>query len=216
MRPMEQETARAWGAPPPGEPAPAVPRRLYSIGHSRHTLEHFLGLLAAHQIAVLVDVRSQPYSWHAPQFNRQRLEPAVAAAGLRYVFLGWELGGRPAERDFYDAAGHVLYERVARAPRFADGLARVAAEAARARVALLCSEEDPAACHRRLLLGPVLARRGLPLDHIRGDGRLETEAALQCAEAGGQLPLLEPAQEAAWRSIRSVSPSGRRPSSSAR
>jgi hypothetical protein len=43
---------------------------IYSIGHSRHAAEHFVALLRAPEIALLVDVRSHPASKWAPQFGK--------------------------------------------------------------------------------------------------------------------------------------------------
>lgn len=150
----------------------------FSIGHSRHPLAVFLQLLAQHDIAVVADLRSMPYSRFSPQFSRRALEDAIAAAGRGYVFLGDELGGRPRDPAYYDAQGHVRYGERAIAPDFLRGIARLEAEIARHRVALLCSEENPTHCHRRLLVGRVLAAGGVTLDHIRGDGRIEPEYAL--------------------------------------
>ncbi|TMQ12660.1 MAG: DUF488 domain-containing protein, partial [Deltaproteobacteria bacterium] len=95
-----------------------------------------------------------------------------------YVFLGAELGGRPSDPACYDEHGHVLYGRRARSSEFQAGIARLEAELARQRVAMMCSEENPEQCHRRLLVGRVLAARGVAIDHIRGDGRIEPESAL--------------------------------------
>ncbi|RLS46864.1 MAG: DUF488 family protein [Planctomycetota bacterium] len=64
-------------------PTLVVPeRRLFTIGHSNHTDEHFLGLLRQHEIDVLVDVRTQPYLQYSPQFNRAAWArpPAFASA----------------------------------------------------------------------------------------------------------------------------------------
>jgi uncharacterized protein (DUF488 family) len=43
---------------------------------------------------------------------------------------------------------------------------------------MLCSEEDPRICHRRLLVGRVLTTRGIPVRHIRGDGSVVREEDL--------------------------------------
>jgi len=51
----------------------------WTIGHSAAELDELFRLLAAQGIQVLVDVRSSPYSQHAPQANRELLE-AVATA----------------------------------------------------------------------------------------------------------------------------------------
>ena len=59
-----------------------------TIGHSSHSLEHFLELLRQHRVEVLVDARSRPYSRFAPHFSRAPIERAVVEAGLRYLYLG--------------------------------------------------------------------------------------------------------------------------------
>jgi uncharacterized protein (DUF488 family) len=43
---------------------------------------------------------------------------------------------------------------------------------------MLCSEEDPRRCHRRLLVTRVLTARGIPVLHIRGDGTVVREEDL--------------------------------------
>jgi uncharacterized protein (DUF488 family) len=194
--------------------------RLFSIGHSNHSVETFLDLLELHRVEVLADVRSHPYSRFAPHFDSGSLRKAVVDARMKYLFLGKELGGRPEGDEFYDLDGHVLYSRVAEAPFFLDGIRRLEAGAAAYRVAILCSEEDPSGCHRRLLVGRALRMRGIVLDHIRGDGRLQTEAELEVEErqrrTKGQATLFEGREEKAWRSIRSVLQRGPRQSSSRR
>ena len=45
---------------------------LYSIGHSTHPIETFVGLLQMHGVTALVDVRSHPYS--AEQSGSRRTE----------------------------------------------------------------------------------------------------------------------------------------------
>lgn len=44
---------------------------IYTIGHSTHSLEHFIALLRQYGINALCDVRSSPYSRMNPQFNRE-------------------------------------------------------------------------------------------------------------------------------------------------
>ena len=195
--------------------------RLYSIGHSNHALETFLKLLRQHRIEVLVDARSHPYSKFAPHFDAPSLKQAVIGAGMKYLFMGKELGGRPDGDEFYDAEGHVLYWRVAESHLFLDGIGRLETGITKYRVALMCSEENPSACHRRLLVGRVLTTHGVQLEHIRGDGSIQTEAELEAEEqrgcAEGQIGFFdEPHQEKAWRSIQSVLQRGRRQTSSER
>ena len=188
--------------------------RLLTIGHSNHSMEHFLELLAQHSVQVVADVRSRPYSKYTTQFDREALAEALRLAGFRYVYLGGELGGRPRGDHYYDAAGHVLYDKVVESPGFQAGVARLEEGLRQYVVATLCAEEDPAGCHRRLLVGRVLGGRGVAVEHIRGDGRLQTEAELSAAEPhDGQLSLFEEI-EAPWKSVPLVSPKKRQSSSS--
>lgn len=156
---------------------------LLTIGHSNHALDVFLRLLRQHSIEAVADVRTVPWSRYVPAFNAKRLREALAECGIDYVPLGAELGGRPAGEEFYDEQGHVLYGRLAASPAFQKGIDRVLRGAQSHRIALLCSEEDPSRCHRHLLIGRVLRERGVTLSHIRGDGRIETEAGLAAREA---------------------------------
>jgi uncharacterized protein (DUF488 family) len=186
------------------------PTTILTIGHSNHSIEKLVGLLTAGGVEVVVDTRSQPYSKYTTQFNREALQSAIAGAGMKYLYLGRELGGRPDGAEFYDGDGHVLYGKVADSRLFLEGIERVQAGAERYRVALLCAEEDPRDCHRRLLVARVLAERGVAvISHIRGDGHLQSEEEL-LAEIDAehperaQLALFDPPEVDEWKSTRSV------------
>jgi uncharacterized protein (DUF488 family) len=191
--------------------------RVLTIGHSNHTTGHFLGLLKSHGVEVLVDTRSQPYSKYSTQFDQKDLKAALGHAGIRYLYLGRELGGRPEGEEFYDEDGHVLYDRVAGTPQFQEGLSRLETGIREYQVAMLCAEENPAACHRRLLVGRVLLDRGIRVEHIRGDGRIQTEEEVvaEMDPNRDQLPLFEKAEAEPWKSIPSVLRKKRQNNSSA-
>lgn len=57
---------------------------LWIIGHSTHPIEEFIGLLKAHGLQRLVDVRTIPCSRYNPQFNADTLAVSLAQAGLHY------------------------------------------------------------------------------------------------------------------------------------
>lgn len=179
---------------------------VFTVGHSNHTVEHFLGLLQSHAIQVVVDTRSQPYSKYAVQFDHDALKAALQASGIQYVYLGRELGGRPAGDEFYDEGGHVLYDRVASTSSFQEGLSRLERGIREHTVALVCAEENPAECHRRLLIGRVLSDHGIRVEHIRGDGRVqsEDEVALEADPTRDQLALFQKVEAEPWKSIPSV------------
>ncbi len=190
---------------------------VYTIGHSNHTMETFLDLLRGQHIQVLIDTRSSPFSRYAPQFNKDSLKQAVEAAGLKYGFFGRHLGGRPDDESLYDEDGRVVYSQVAKTFLFNDGLDRLIQGMQTHRVALLCSEENPSLCHRRLLISRVLYEQGFAVHHIRGSGCVQSESDLRREEDDAQSAQLglfgEETRE--WKSIQSVLPKARLSTSSA-
>ena len=146
---------------------------VFTIGHSTHSESYFLELLAMHGADVVGDVRSVPYSRFNPQFNRETLEEALKRKGLRYVFLGKELGARSEDRSCY-FRGRVQYARLAQTALFQSGIDRVIDGAKRYRIALMCAEKEPLECHRALLVAGALASHGIPIFHIHADGHIES------------------------------------------
>jgi hypothetical protein len=82
----------------------------FTIGHSNHEFPAWLALLRRHAVEVVVDTRSSPYSKYVPQFDKELMQRSLEQAGIRYLFLGAELGGRPANPAYYDAKGRVRYD----------------------------------------------------------------------------------------------------------
>jgi uncharacterized protein (DUF488 family) len=144
---------------------------VYTIGHSNHTIERLLALLRQHDIAVLADVRSTAFSRYNPQFNAGPLQASLAAAGIRYERFQ-ALGGKPDDADLLQADGTPDYDRIEATPGFRQALLRLMEIAATARVAIMCSEADPNACHRERLIAPALRRAGVEVRHILADGSL--------------------------------------------
>ena len=161
------------GAGDGGDAESAV--RIFTIGHSNHSLEVFLRLLRCHGIEVVADVRSVPHSRFSPHFSRGRLAAALAAAQLGYTYLGRELGGRPTDPACYEN-GRIRYARVARSAAFRVGVAGLLASARRQRVAVMCAERAPLRCHRTLLVARALEASGADVTHILADGGVEPQA----------------------------------------
>jgi uncharacterized protein (DUF488 family) len=133
-----------------------------TIGHSNHPIERFVDLLKAGGVALLVDVRSMPYSRRYPQFGKERLAKSLAAAGIGYVHEGAALGGKPEGGGDYDA--------LAARPAFQDALGRLIERAESTTLCLMCAEKEPLDCHRTVLVSRRLAERGVPVDHLLADG----------------------------------------------
>jgi uncharacterized protein (DUF488 family) len=151
---------------------------IYTVGHSNVSMEAFVALLRLHAITAIADVRSHPYSRFLPHFSQPALRAALHEAEIRYVFLGRELGARPADAACY-VDGKAVYARIAATPLFAAGLERLRRGATTERIALLCAEKDPITCHRAILVCRPLRAPDLAIAHILADGSLETHGALE-------------------------------------
>jgi uncharacterized protein (DUF488 family) len=148
---------------------------IFTVGHSNHPLPHFLQLLQQHQITALGDIRSTPAGRFSPQFDRESLREALRAHGIRYVYLGDELGGRPSN-PYCWIYGRVSYQRMASTEMFRHGLNRVRTGTRSLRIALMCSEKDPVECHRGLLIGRCLSAANTDVRHILASGEIESQA----------------------------------------
>jgi uncharacterized protein (DUF488 family) len=151
---------------------------LYSIGHSNVPIERFLELLQHHAITTLVDARSTPYSRYNPQFRRSELRDALLAQGIRYLFLGDKLGGKPPDNRFRRADGSVDYELVAASEFFQTGLQRLMELGATDNAAFMCAEADYKHCHRYWLITRALLQRGIAVQHILHSGALVVSSLL--------------------------------------
>ena len=155
---------------------------LFTIGHSNHTIDKFIRLLQDQAITVLVDVRTSPYSRHNPQFDKDHLEFELPRHGIRYEYAGKRLGGRPSDPTCYkshalpaegaDFLHEVDYPEVMNRPWFAEGVEELLEIAEEETAVIMCSEEDPAACHRHHLIAKYILANypETEVRHIRGDG----------------------------------------------
>src|ERR1700692_3601385 len=171
--------ARQGGAIMSSDPMTAVQAcDLMTIGHSNLAADRFIALLKNAGVTAVADVRSVPFSRWCPWFSSKALATRLAAEDVAYVALGDELGGRPRDPQLY-RDGVADYEAMARQPDFQMGLDRLLADAARARVCLMCAEREPLDCHRCLLVARALAERGLTIGHILHDGTIEPHQATE-------------------------------------
>ncbi len=140
---------------------------IYSIGYGARDIDAFINVLKQYGIDYLVDVRSKPYSRYKPEFSKRPLEQQLTSSGIRYVFMGEALGGQPDDPSCYDETGKVDYDKCRHRPQFLAGIERLQkAHNQQLRVVLMCSEGKPEICHRTKLIGEVLEKEGIEVQHI--------------------------------------------------
>ncbi|MGB9713460.1 MAG: DUF488 family protein [Candidatus Bathyarchaeales archaeon] len=140
---------------------------VWTIGHSNHPKDKFLELLNEHGIQVLVDVRSFPTS-KVEHFKKEQMERWLPEHGIKYVWLGKELGG-------YRRGGYKAHMRT---KMFREGIQKLLATAAQKRTCIMCMEPNPKYCHRRFI-SAHLERKGVKVIHITAKGQ-KNLAQFQC------------------------------------
>jgi uncharacterized protein (DUF488 family) len=163
---------------------------ILTIGYGARSIEEFVAVLQSAMTDYLVDVRSVPYSRFKPEFSRKPLAAELEPRGIRYVFMGKELGGRPDEPACYDVDGRIDYSRLRLRPAFADGLTSLEAGwEAEHTLVLMCSEGKPQECHRAKLIAEELFALGVPAGHIDEHGVRRSHSDIMTRVTGGQEPL---------------------------
>ena len=162
---------------------------IYSIGYGGRSSEEFIDLLKRYEIALLVDVRSQPYSRFNPDFTQSALRGILQRAGIEYRFMGEALGGRPDDPDCF-VNGLLNADKCGERPWYQQGIARLKELARQQRTAIMCSEKDPLDCHRGYTLGVTLAKeKNFEPQHINKTGGLMSQTELN-DRLPGQQPAL--------------------------
>jgi uncharacterized protein (DUF488 family) len=139
-----------------------MPQTIWTIGHSKHSIERFFELLAGQSIGLVADVRRFPASRAHPHFNLERLAASLAAAGIGYRHFP-ELGGRRSKRlpDSPNTAWRVeafnAYADHLQSAEAQEALQELMRQAAEAPTAFMCAEALPWQCHRRIIADHLLA-----------------------------------------------------------
>lgn len=159
---------------------------LYSIGYGNRPWEEVRRLLSSRGCEFLIDVRSNPFSKFNPSFGKESLSDLCRESGIRYVFMGDSLGGKPISAEHFDMDGKVNYSRLAEGTEFRHGLSRlVTANAKGICACIMCSELRPQECHRCKLIGSELRELGIDVVHIDEAGMdISQDEAIQRLTGG--------------------------------
>lgn len=176
-----------------------LPDRIWTIGHSTRGWEEFLGLLAAHGIEAIADVRRFPGSRRYPWFAGETMAATLPPAGFGYRWVP-QLGGRRRAQPgspnggWRNAAFQGYADHMASA-EFAEGLALALELAAMRRTALMCAEAVWWRCHRRLV-SDLLVHRGFEVLHVIDAKPPQPHVINEAARPAGDLLVYPPVQPA--------------------
>jgi uncharacterized protein (DUF488 family) len=154
----------------------ALPRVVHTVGHSTRDAAVLFGLLKAHAVDCVVDVRRWPASRRYPHFAREPLAAALASSGIDYVWRqdlgGYREPGADSPNTGWRTGAFRAYADFMSTPPFEAAVSEVERLAAEGRIALMCAEALPERCHRQLLADAFIVR-GWPVRHILDDGCAE-------------------------------------------
>ena len=145
-----------------------MPQTIYTIGHNHLSFMQFIELLQQHQINHLIDIRSIPYSRHAPWSNKSRLPEMLKAFNIRYSYLGHKLGGKK-QTDGLEAK----LENIAPDAVYNEAIQTLLNLSVRENISLFCAESDPANCHRQHIVAQTLLDSQIIVFHIMKNGSLK-------------------------------------------
>lgn len=161
---------------------------IMTIGHSTRPLGEFINILQAHDVKLLIDIRTVPRSRHNPQYNKESLPESLAAVGIGYEhFAG--LGGlrRPrsdSPNTGWRNAGFRGYADYMHTPEFALNVERLIEKARTQRLAVMCAEAVPWRCHRSLL-ADALVVWGVNVVHIMSETSAKEHTLTSWATVSG-------------------------------
>jgi uncharacterized protein (DUF488 family) len=164
------------------------PLLVLTIGHSTHSIEEFIGLIEAHSVKRIVDVRTIPRSRRNPQFNSETLRASLHSAGIDYVPMP-ELGGlrHPSKNSINSGWRNTSVRGYAdhmQTSEFQQAIDRLIQLAGHGRIAAMCAEAVPWRCHRSLIADALLVR-GIPSEDITSRTRRQPHVLTPFARVEG-------------------------------
>ncbi len=152
----------------PGATSARPPPELLTIGYEGCTIQDVLALLIEAKVGLLLDVRAMPRS-RKPGFSKRQLAAGLDEKGIPYVHLqglGTPKAGRDAVRAGHPEIMETIFREHMTSGQAQADLARAAALAGERRTCLLCFEQDPACCHRRIVAEMISEASGQRVVHL--------------------------------------------------
>jgi uncharacterized protein (DUF488 family) len=145
-----------------------MPEPLLTVGYEGCTIGDVLAELKAAGVTLLIDVRAVPQS-RKPGFSKRQLAAGLDEQGIAYVHLqglGTPKAGRVAVRAGHPERMEVIFREHMRSDHAQAELAQAKELARPTRACLLCFEQDPMHCHRRLVAEMISASTAQSILHL--------------------------------------------------
>jgi len=142
--------------------------KIYTIGHSTHSIEDFIEMLKVNNIKQLVDIRTIPKSRYNPQFGEEELKKSLEKENIKYVYMK-DLGGlRPKSKDSINLGWRNLsfrnYADYMQTDEFKKALEELITISKKEITAIMCAEAVPWRCHRSLVGDALTVKKVEVLD----------------------------------------------------
>jgi uncharacterized protein (DUF488 family) len=152
---------------------------LFSIGYGNRKLDVFISLLKQYEITTLADIRTKPFSRFQPYYNKARLEASLHEVGIKYLFMGDWLGGKPKDEKYY-TDGKVDYSLINSTQEYQNAITQLITLSNEGeRICTMCCELKPTDCHRKGLVGETLYAKGITVHHIDEKGAITVHTTEQ-------------------------------------
>lgn len=153
---------------------------IYTIGYTGFTIDGFIETLKLHQINVVIDVRSSPYSERYPDYNKNAIEPKLKENGIYYRNYVSEFGARQENVNFYSEEGCLDFALFAQSEQFLSGVEKIKNSVSKGyNIVLLCAEKEPIQCHRTILVARVFSDLGYKIIHLMPDNQTKTQKQIE-------------------------------------
>ena len=135
---------------------------IFTVGHSTRSFDELVGIVKAHSVVAIADVRAFPRSRRHPHFNDDALARELPRAGIEYLPFKSLGGHRKARSDSIHTAwrndsfrGYADYMQ---SPAFESALDELMHAARERSTTIMCAEAVPWRCHRSLIADALLVR----------------------------------------------------------
>ena len=141
--------------------------KIYTIGYSGFVIDDFIKILKKHEISVVIDVRSNPYSQYHLEYNKENLKKRLKQNRIHYRNYFLEFGARQSDKKYYSKEGYLDFELFSKSENFLKGIKKIENSMKKNYViVLMCAEKDPIICHRAIMISKIFSEKGYRVIHL--------------------------------------------------